>query len=167
MKWGTRIQRSRAAAAWSARCAWGVSAVDGLAGEVGRCGFVLDVAADGARVIAAVEAAGEPWRHVDSGGHALAGDQVAVGDVAASRITVISPRACRVSSNAWWVATLRPRAGPASCSSSAPVQTLVVQAAEEEILRIQPVIAGLDTSPRMPAPPGATSTSSGGWSSRV
>jgi hypothetical protein len=41
----------------------------------------------------------------------------------------MSPRACRVSSNAWWVATLRPRAGPASCRSSAPVQTLVVQAA--------------------------------------
>ena len=38
-----------------------------------------------------------------------------------------SPRACRVSSNAWWVATRRPRAGPASCSSRAPVQTLVVQ----------------------------------------
>jgi len=59
-----------------------VSAADRLVGEVRRCGFVLDVTADGACVIAAVEAADEPQRHVDSGGDALAGDQVAINDVA-------------------------------------------------------------------------------------
>lgn len=36
------------------------SAADRLVGEVGRCGFVLDVSADGACVIAAVKAADKP-----------------------------------------------------------------------------------------------------------
>jgi hypothetical protein len=46
------------AAGWRRRGgAWRVSAIDGLVGEIGRRGFVLDVTADGARVIAAVEAA--------------------------------------------------------------------------------------------------------------
>ena len=38
----------------------------------------MDVTADGARVIAAVDAAHEPQRHVDAGRNALAGDQVPV-----------------------------------------------------------------------------------------
>src|SRR5450755_4429541 len=54
----------------------------------------------------------------------------------------MSPRAWRVSSDAWWVGTRRPRAGPAACRSSAPLQTLAVHAAASEILPIHPVIAG-------------------------
>ncbi len=42
------------------------------------------------------------------------------------------------------VATRRPRAGPASCRSRAPVQALVVQTAVAETERIQPVTAGLE-----------------------
>src|ERR1035438_4123341 len=54
----------------------------------------------------------------------------------------MSPRAWRVSSDAWWVGTRRPRAGPAACRSSTPLQTLAVHAAASEILPIHPVIAG-------------------------
>lgn len=44
-----------------------VSDGDRLVGEVGRGGLVLDVLADGAGVVAAVQAADEPQGHVDSG----------------------------------------------------------------------------------------------------
>jgi hypothetical protein len=64
----------------------------------------------------------------------------------ASRTTVTSPRACRLSSNAWWVATRRPRATPASCRSSAPVQTLVTQVTVADIWAIQLIRLLFETS---------------------
>jgi hypothetical protein len=85
----------------------------------------------------------------------------------ASRTTVMSPRACRASSKPWCVATRRPRAGPASCSSSAPVHTLVVQVTVADVLAIQSMTAAFDTSRLVPMPPGTSSTSSGTWSSKV
>src|SRR5690348_5027293 len=55
----------------------------------------------------------------------------------ASRTTVTLPRASRVSSDAWWVATRRPHATPASWRSSAPVHTLVIHVARADAAAIQ------------------------------
>jgi hypothetical protein len=47
------------------------------------------------------------------------------------------------------------------------VHTLVVHAVTCDVFRIQSITAGLDTSRLVPIPPGTSSTSSGGWSSRA
>lgn len=52
-----------------------------LVGQVWRRGVVLDVPADHAGVVPAVQLADEPSRHVDSGGDALARHQIAVDDI--------------------------------------------------------------------------------------
>src|SRR5215472_17283191 len=60
------------------RWRWG----ERFVGQVGRGRVVLDVAADGACVRPAVEVADAPEGHVDPSGDTLAGDEVAVDDVA-------------------------------------------------------------------------------------
>src|SRR5215469_13603536 len=60
----------------------GLRSGERFVGQVGRGRVVLDVAADGACVRPAVDAADEPEGHVDPGGDTLAGDEVAVDDVA-------------------------------------------------------------------------------------
>src|ERR671918_471675 len=79
----------------------------------------------------------------------------------------MSPRASSSSSNSQSVATRRPRAGPAACRSPAPWHTLVTQSIRVATFWIQLVTVGLFTSRRVPAPPGTSRTSSGGWLSRV
>ncbi|GHC03460.1 hypothetical protein GCM10010308_14970 [Streptomyces vinaceusdrappus] len=55
---------------------------EGLVGQVRGCRVVLEGAAHGAGVFAPVQPADEPQGAVDAGGDALAGEQVAVDDIA-------------------------------------------------------------------------------------
>src|SRR6266702_6884708 len=79
---GEHEQVTVAAARASGMSARGLCPGQRFVGEVGRGGVVLDVAAHGARVRPAVDPADQPQGQVDPGGDALAGNQVAVDDIA-------------------------------------------------------------------------------------
>jgi hypothetical protein len=51
-----------------------------LVGQVGRGRVVLEMAPNGAGVVAAMQATDQPQGQVDASGHTLAGDEVAVDE---------------------------------------------------------------------------------------